>query len=116
MPRYRTGCALERKIKKGKKTLKVWYARIEIEPLLREHARQLRSRQVQRTEKALAKARTRDHMSTFSKLTQRVNGRREIVDESPLIVPLRVLVASEQAQTMAWLHDLMRAFRSTGTI
>jgi integrase len=29
MPRYRTGCALERKIKKGKKTLKVWYARIE---------------------------------------------------------------------------------------
>ena len=29
MPRYRTGCALERKIKKGKKTRKVWYARIE---------------------------------------------------------------------------------------
>src|SRR5690242_14917926 len=29
MPRYRTGCALHRKIKKGKKTYKIWYARVE---------------------------------------------------------------------------------------
>src|SRR5437588_10403291 len=51
--------------------LGVWYARIEIEPLLREYAAQFTGRMAKRTERQLAKARTRDSLSAFSKLTQR---------------------------------------------
>jgi len=98
----------------GMENLAVWYARMEIEDLLQEYAPQFRSRQVKRTEQTLAKARTRDSMSAFSKLTQRVNGRAEIVDESPLIVPIRALVPEpEQDQLFEELHQLMRSFRST---
>jgi hypothetical protein len=98
----------------GMHNLDVWYAHLEIEPLVEEYASQFNPKRVKATEKVLAKARTRDSMSTFSKLCQRVNGRPEIVDESPLIVPLRVLLDTDQAA--AWsteLRKLMRTYRST---
>jgi uncharacterized protein (DUF2252 family) len=94
--------------------LNVWYARLEIESLLRERAASLKARMAKRAEQGLAKAHTRDSMSAFSKLTQRVNGRAEIVDQSPLIVPLRVLVPGAEAeQYMEWLHGLVRAYRQS---
>ena len=96
------------------KNLDVWYARMDIEALLQEYAPQFKPAQVKRTEKILAKARTRDSMSAFSKLTERVNGHAEIVDQSPLIVPLRAIADQEEAA--AWLEELrrlMRSYRST---
>jgi uncharacterized protein (DUF2252 family) len=97
----------------GMKTLEVWYARMELEPVLQQFAAQFKTKQVKRTEKALAKARTRDSMSAFSKLTNQVNGSAEIVDESPLIVPVRVLMPDRQDEVLDWLRGLVREFRST---
>jgi uncharacterized protein (DUF2252 family) len=96
------------------KNLEVWYARMEIESLIRDFGPQFKPTQVKRTEKMVAKARTRDSMSAFSKLTERVNGRAEIVDQSPLIVPLRAMLDQEEAAH--WLEELrklMRSYRST---
>jgi uncharacterized protein (DUF2252 family) len=94
------------------RNLDVWYARLEIEPVLREYASQFKRAQVKRTERALAKAQTRDSMSAFSKLAQRVDGRCEIVDESPLIVPLRVLVPGPEGdEWFEWLHKHIRQYR-----
>jgi uncharacterized protein (DUF2252 family) len=94
--------------------LEVWYAHLAIEELLKERAPDFKARMVKRTEEGLAKARTRDSMSAFSKLTQAVDGRVEIVDQSPLIVPLRVLVpGAEQEQWMEWLHALLRVYRQS---
>jgi uncharacterized protein (DUF2252 family) len=96
------------------KNLEVWYARLEVESVLAEYAGQFQSRQVKRTEKTMAKARTRDSLSAFAKLTERVNGRAEIVDQSPLIVPLRAL--GDPAEAAAWfeeLYKLLRQFRQT---
>ena len=60
----------------------------------------------------LDKAHTRDSMSAFSKLTQQVNGRAEIVDQSPLIVPLRVLMPGDaQEQWMDQLRKMIRVYR-----
>ena len=70
--------------------LEVWYARMEIESVLQQFANQFESKRMKRAEKTLAKARTKDSMAAFAKLTQQVNGRPEIVDESPLIDPIRV--------------------------
>jgi uncharacterized protein (DUF2252 family) len=92
--------------------LQVWYARLEIESLLQERAASFKARMVKRAEQGLAKAHTRDSMSAFSKLTQQVDGRVEIVDQSPLIVPLRVMLAGEeQQQWMDWLHAMIRVYR-----
>jgi uncharacterized protein (DUF2252 family) len=94
--------------------LEVWYARMEVEPLIERFRTQFKARMVKRTEKSLAKARTRDSMSAFAKLTQQVNGTSQIVDQSPLIVPLRVLAAGpEQEELLAWLRGLLRVYRQS---
>src|ERR1700758_2898235 len=97
----------------GMTNLDVWYAHLEVEPLVQEFRSQFKAKQVKRTEKTLAKARTRDSMAAFSKLTQRVNGSAEIVDQSPLIVPVRVLTPDRREEVFGWLHELLRQFRST---
>jgi uncharacterized protein (DUF2252 family) len=94
--------------------LAVWYARMEIDSVLQEYASQFASKRVKRTEKALAKARTKDSMSAFAKLTQQIDGRAEIVDQSPLIVPLRVLVPGhEHERLFEWLRKLARIYRNS---
>jgi uncharacterized protein (DUF2252 family) len=89
--------------------LDIWYAHMEVDSLIQEYAPLAKARQVKRTQRTVAKARTRDSMAAFSKLTQRVNGRAEIVDQSPLIVPLRVLLSGEERST--WLEELRRLIR-----
>ncbi len=97
----------------GMNNLEVWYAHLEVEPLIQEFAGQFKAKQVKRAEKNLAKARTKDSMSAFSKLTQRINGSAEIVDQSPLIVPLRVLTPESHKEVFDELHTLLRQFRAT---
>ena len=96
----------------GMPNLEVWYAHLEIESVLKQFASQFKQAQVKRTQAALTKAQTRDSMSAFSKLTQQVNGKAEIVDQSPLIVPLRVLLSAEaQEQWMDELRKMIRVYR-----
>jgi len=94
--------------------LGLWYAHLEIDAVVDRYASQFTRRVVKRTEKAMAKARTRDSMSAFSKLTRRTNGRAEIVDQSPLIVPIRVLAPDRTDDDLFdELQKLLRAYRRT---
>jgi uncharacterized protein (DUF2252 family) len=92
----------------------VWYSRLEIERLIEELAPQFKQKVVERTEKAIAKARTKDSMAAFSKLTQSVDGDVRIVDQSPLIVPIDKLAPGEEREEMfEALRDLLRGYRRT---
>ena len=96
------------------KNLDVWYAHLDIENTLQEFGSQLKAKQVKRTEKALAKARTKDSMSSFSKLTREVDGEPRIVAEPPLIVPLDDLAQGRERDEMfEALHELLRDYRAT---
>ncbi len=98
----------------GMGNLAVWYARLEIELLLAERAAQFKAAAVKRTGKNLAKARTRDSMSAFSKLTRRVDGHVEIVDQSPLIVPVAQLAPSGELDgLLEGLRALLRVYRAS---
>jgi uncharacterized protein (DUF2252 family) len=94
------------------RNLDVWYADVEIEDVLRERSAELEPVAVKRTEKALAKARTRDSMTTFEKLTHVVDGTATFVDQSPLIVPIEVLVEDRQITRNQLFAELRRMFRS----
>jgi uncharacterized protein (DUF2252 family) len=94
--------------------LKVWYAHMDVETAVAELGSQLKPKMARRTQKTLAKARTRDSMSAFSKLTERVDGHVRIVDQSPLIVPIERLVADgASAQIYDGLNDLLSDYRHT---
>jgi uncharacterized protein (DUF2252 family) len=96
------------------KNLAVWYARLDAELALEQLGPQLQPKAVKRTKKTLAKARTRDSMSAFSKLTLLVDGEARIRAEPPLIVPLDDLVKGRERKDMVnELHELLRRYRDT---
>ncbi len=98
----------------GMGTLDVWYSHVDIDTTLQELGSELKPKMARRTEKAIAKARTRDSMSAFAKLTHVVNGHARIVDQSPLIVPLAHLAGeAEREPLLASLRELMSAYRDT---
>jgi uncharacterized protein (DUF2252 family) len=98
----------------GMKTLEVWYYHLEIESLMAEYASQFKQKMIKRTEKTLTKARTKDSMAAFSKLTHEVDGQARIVDQSPLIVPIEQLASGDEREEMfEGLRELMRGYRET---
>ena len=52
---------------------------------------------VKRAERNVAKARTKDSLAAFEKLTRVVDGEPRIVSDPPLIVPISELFTGEQA-------------------
>ena len=98
----------------GMKNLDVWYSRLEIESVLEDFVPQFKHKVVKRTKKTLAKARTKDSMTAFSKLTQSVRGDVRIVDQSPLIVPMEKFASGhERDELFEALHGLLRRYRDT---
>jgi uncharacterized protein (DUF2252 family) len=94
--------------------LEVWYAHLDIEALLPELAGQFKRKAIRRTEKNLAKARTRDSMQAFSKLTHMVDGEPRIESDPPLIVPIEDLAQDRSRdEIFAELRDQMRSYDAT---
>ena len=108
--RYRTAMATFA----GMNNLDVWYSHLDIESVLQEFASQFKPKMVKRTEKNLAKARTKDSMTVFSKLTEIVDGKPRIVDQSPLVVPARQLATGKEFERLfGMLEGVLRGYRST---
>jgi uncharacterized protein (DUF2252 family) len=98
----------------GMSTLEVWYSHLDIDATVAEFGGQYKHKMVKRTDKELAKARTKDSTTALSKLTEVVDGEVRIVDESPLIVPLSKLAAGDQREAIREdLRRLIRAYRDT---
>jgi uncharacterized protein (DUF2252 family) len=98
----------------GTSNLAVWYARLDIEPELQSLREQFQPKAVKRTERSLAKARTKDSMSAFAKLTREVDGEPRIISDPPLIVPVHELVPDARADEItAVVTDFLRGYRRT---
>src|SRR5271167_2238174 len=96
------------------KNLEVWYAHLDVEAAIAELGSQFKAKQVKRSEKTLAKARTKDSMSAFSKLTREVDGQSRIMADPPLIVPIDELAQGmERDEMFDALHELLRGYRAT---
>ena len=96
------------------RNLDVWYAHLDVEDTLARLGSQLKPRLMKRTEKNLAKARTRDSSSAFSKLTQRVGGEPRFIADPPLVVPAADLERGrDREELFEWLHRLLRDYRAT---
>jgi uncharacterized protein (DUF2252 family) len=96
--------------------LDVWYAQLDVEKIVERLREQQDHRQVKNVVQSAAKARTKDSLKAFSKLTSEVDGERRIVSDPPLIVPLRDLaeIAGVPPERMIdALHDLFRRYRRT---
>jgi uncharacterized protein (DUF2252 family) len=110
--RYRTAMAQFA----AQTNLEVFYASLEIDKVLADYRSTTGADDglVKRTDKTLAKARTRDSMSAFNKLTHEVDGEPRITADPPLVVPASELMSAEMtAQFTEWVRLRLREYRST---
>ncbi|MEY9964222.1 uncharacterized protein (DUF2252 family) [Streptacidiphilus sp. MAP12-16] len=92
----------------GMRNLDVWYAQIEADSLQSLFADQLNARRRKNLTRALTKARTRDSLQAFEKLTEVVDGQRRIAAAPPLIVPIGDLLPDvERGQLESTIRTLI---------
>ena len=94
--------------------LDLWYSRIDVDEIAALAARQGTGKQLKRFERNVAKARSKDSMRAFAKLTEMVDGEPRIVSDPPLIVPFEEVVSGvEQAELEEFVRGVIRSYRRT---
>lgn len=101
----------------GMGNLDVWYTVADMAELQPLADRQLSERGRQRLSKSMTKARGRDSLKAFEKLTRPVDGERRFAADPPLVVPVDDLMRGGQhAAFVAELHQLVERYgRSLST-
>jgi uncharacterized protein (DUF2252 family) len=94
--------------------LNVWYARFDVDDALAQLKSDLPKKAVRQTKAQIAKARTRDSTQALAKLTTVEDGRRRIVSDPPLIVPLEELADHLDVDAVYWfLRRLFTGYTRT---
>jgi uncharacterized protein (DUF2252 family) len=108
----------------AKTNMEVWYAHFDVEGAI-EKIRQAQAqagkkaskedrRIADRAQAIIDKARTKDSLRAFTKLTHEVDGEPRILADPPLLVPLDDLLTHDQAATMhAAVMGIFRNYRTT---
>ena len=93
------------------KTLDLWYSRVDAEALIAQLQSEASAKRRKLMEKNLAKARAKDSLRAFSKLTTVVDGEPRIVSDPPLIMPIEDLADREDVEELA--RRVNRGYRRT---
>jgi uncharacterized protein (DUF2252 family) len=94
--------------------LAVWYSHIDVESALKEVRRGIGAAARKRAEANAAKARTRDSLQAFDKLTRVVDGQRRFISDPPLVQPIEELAGGmERDQIFDFMRGVIRTYRRT---
>jgi uncharacterized protein (DUF2252 family) len=98
----------------GMNNLDVWYAHMDAATVMNDMDLHVKPAIAKRLHKSIDKARTRDSMSAFSKLTAIVDDEVRIADQGPLIVPIDVLASGrERDELFEGLSALLARYRDS---
>src|SRR3954465_3176939 len=99
----------------GMRNLEVWYAHLDVDEAIADFARVGDRKATNGAQANVAKARTRDSMQAFAKLTRLVDGEPRIVSDPPLIVPVADLVDASvtREELVGTVRELIRSYRSS---
>jgi len=96
----------------GQPFLEVWYAHLNIEQAIGDFRAQVKSDRFKKAEKMLAKAHSSDSIQAVSKLTALADGRRRIVSDPPMIVPVEELFTGVHASAIyEQISAVLRKYR-----
>ena len=94
--------------------LDVWYAHLDIEQAIGELRAQVKTERFKAAQGLLAKAHTRDSTQALGKLTTVAGGRRRIISDPPMIVPVEEVFADVQADAIyEELRTVLGKYRRT---
>ena len=84
----------------GQPFLTVWYAHLDIEQALGQFQSQMKKKRFKAARGLLAKAHTADSTKAVRKLTAVADGRRQIISDPPMIMPVEEVFADVQAEAI----------------
>ena len=94
--------------------LDLWYARIDADEIATVAARQATRKQLKRFERNMAKARSKDSLRAFAKLTELVDGEPRIASDPPLITPVEELASGvEKEEIEEFMRGAIGSYRRT---
>jgi uncharacterized protein (DUF2252 family) len=95
-------------------TMGVWYSRMDVDEITALASRQVSGKQRKRLGHNVAKARSKDSLKAFAKLTEIVDGEPRIVSDPPLIVPIDELASGvDQTAIEEFVRGVIRSYRRT---
>jgi uncharacterized protein (DUF2252 family) len=105
----------------GLTNLEVWYSKVDVEPVVQSLQQQAaasgskaEAHIAATASKATAKALTKDSTRALDKLTRVVDGRRQIVSDPPLVVPVQELYPDLEAERqMSIFRTVLRKYRQS---
>jgi uncharacterized protein (DUF2252 family) len=96
------------------RSLDTWYARLDLETLVERYGPTVSKERMKQFERNVAKARTKDSIKAFAKLTTMVDGQARIIGDPPLIVPVDDFVAPDERERLhSAIRELIRTYRRT---
>ena len=96
------------------KNLDLWYSRIDVDEIAQAAAELGSRKERTRFDRNIAKARSKDSMKAFAKLTTIVDGEPRIAADPPLIVPIEDIASgSDRTEIEAFVHGAIRSYRRT---
>ena len=94
--------------------LGIWYRQVDVSEIREAFAPSLGKRERKNFDRIVAKARGKDRLRAFSKLTRRVDGELRIASDPPVLVPLEEMFSGKQLTTAeARLADVIGGYRET---
>ena len=94
--------------------LDVWYAQADIEQVRAEFEKNLPKRGRNLLAREVAKARTRNSMQAFEKLTQEVDGQRHMISDHPFLTPVSELLPDvERTAIEEQFNELLQRYSAT---
>ena len=98
----------------AERNLDAWYTRLDVAGIAERWSAGVSKRQRQAFERNVAKARTKDSMRAFRKLTHEVDGELRIVSDPPVIVPIDELVdEAERGEVEGRVREVLEQYRIT---
>jgi len=97
----------------GRGNLELWYTRVDVEQMLHDAKRVGTSKQLKRARKNIAKARTKDSLRAFSKLTEVVDGEPRIISDPPMLTPVEDVAGAATHDFEELLRNVIRSYRTT---
>ncbi|MFE5328918.1 DUF2252 domain-containing protein [Embleya sp. NPDC056575] len=98
----------------GMRNLDVWYAKADADRVRALASGRLHKRGRRQLSKAMGKARGRDTLQAFAKLTRMVDGEPRIISSPPLVTPIAELLPDDERAALAGrIGDLIDRYRRT---
>ncbi len=98
----------------GMRALDLWYARLDVDDLVKLWSGMATAKQRKRFDKNIAKARSKDSMRASDRLTHIVDGRPRIISDPPLIVPVEDLLSPDARESFEHTaRNIIRSYRRT---